>query len=71
VGAISVQEAERTWTLSSEVFVLYAEPEKRDLLRDDKLQRDGTLAKAAGGSDASASPGLKKEQCSSNLDGMA
>ena len=32
--------------VSSEVFVPYAEPEKRDYLRDDKLQRDWTLAKA-------------------------
>ena len=71
MGAISIQEAERTRTLSSEVFVPYAEPEKRDFLRGDDLQRRWTLAKAAGGSDASASPGLKKEQCSSNLDGMA
>jgi heme-degrading monooxygenase HmoA len=30
--------------VSSEAFVPYAEPENRDLLRDDKLQRDWTLA---------------------------
>jgi heme-degrading monooxygenase HmoA len=43
----SYKELGKLGRVSSEVFVPYLEPEKRDFLRDDKLQRDWMPSKAA------------------------